>query len=97
MLVRLSRTAVGAYSCFFGEKSPREYCQSGLLSQTILKRLKTPYRDDVEFDEATLYVAASTNSTLSCNNEKTRLFNAQDTRKTNLDVLPDDEFNMRLS
>ena len=32
VLVRLSRTAVGAYSCFFGEKSPREYCQSGLLS-----------------------------------------------------------------
>ena len=30
--MRLSRTAVGAYSCFFGEKSPREYCQSGLLS-----------------------------------------------------------------
>ena len=32
VLVRLSRTAFGAYSCFFGEKSPREYCQSGLLS-----------------------------------------------------------------
>ncbi|CAH3130661.1 unnamed protein product, partial [Pocillopora meandrina] len=67
------------------------------LVQTILKRLKTPYRDGVEFDEATFYVAASTNSTLSCNNEKTRLFNAQDTRKTNLDILPDDAFNMRLS
>ena len=32
VLVRLSRTAVGAHSCFFGKKSPREYCQSGLLS-----------------------------------------------------------------
>ena len=79
----------------------RQYLQSltpALLQvQTILKRLKVPYRDDAEFDEATLYEAASTNSTLSCNNEKTGLFNFLDTRKTNLDKLPDDAFNMRLS
>ena len=68
-----------------------------LQVQTILKRLKIPYREDAEFDEATLYEAASTNSTLSCNNEKTGLFNVLDTRKTNLDKLPDDAFNMRLS
>ena len=51
----------------------------------------------MEFDEATFYVAASTNSTLSCNHEKTRLYNAPDIRETNLDKLPDDAFNMRLS
>ena len=79
----------------------RQYLQSLtpvlLQVQTILKRLKIPYRDDAEFDEATLYEAASTNPTLSCNNEKTGLFNVLDTRKTNLDKLPDDAFNMRLS
>lgn len=67
------------------------------LVQTILKRLKTPYGDDVEFDQTTLYEAASTYSSSSCNNEKTGLFNSPDTRKTNLDKLPDDAFNMRLS
>lgn len=69
-----------------------------LQVQNILKRLETPYSEDVEDKEASFYQTASTtNPSLSTDYKKTTIFNVSDIHEPYLDKPPDDALNMRLS
>lgn len=66
--------------------------------QSILKRLETPYSDDVEDEEASFPQAATAEPSTSLADHKERTpFNVFDKHKTFRDKPPENVLNMRLS